>query len=70
MPKESTQKLPMTSAPVSQFTQVPKNAEIEIGEIEKTINENRGRPLSGLLKGVIETGAFANGRRGRFHRTV
>jgi len=52
MPK-STQ-LSITSATVHEFPHVQSRAEIEIDEIERTINENRDRPLSGVLKGVIE----------------
>jgi WD40 repeat protein len=53
MPKESTQ-LSITSATVHEFPHVQNRAEIEIDEIERTINENRNRPLPGGLKGVIE----------------
>jgi WD40 repeat protein len=52
MPRRSAQS-PTTSSPVPRVT--PKNrAEIEIVEIEREINENRDRPLSIILKGVIE----------------
>jgi WD40 repeat protein len=51
MPKTQ---LSITSATVHEFPHVQSRAEIEIEEIERTINENHDRPLSGVLKGVIE----------------
>ncbi len=43
-----------TSATVRSFPHVQNRAEIELGEIEREINENKDRPLSSVLKGVVE----------------
>jgi WD40 repeat protein len=53
MPRESAQSS-TAPATVSDFTHAQNRAEIEIGEIERWINENQERPLSIVLKGVIE----------------
>jgi len=53
MPIESTQPS-IASATLRDFTHFQSTAEIELGEIERTIEENRDRPLSGVLKAVIE----------------
>ena len=53
MPRESTQ-LSITSTTLHDFIDVQSREEIEFDEIERTIHENRDRPLSGVLKGVIE----------------
>jgi len=53
MPTESTQPS-IASATLRDFTHFQSRAEIELGEIERTIQENRDRPLSGVLKAVIE----------------
>ena len=46
--------LPTTSARVRGATHAQNRAEIEIRELEREISENRDRPLSILLKGMIE----------------
>jgi WD40 repeat protein len=53
MPRPSAQ-LPSISAKVRRATNAQNRAEIELGELEREINENRGRPLSIVLKGVID----------------
>jgi len=53
MPRRSAQ-LPSISAKVRRATNAQNRAEIELGELEREINENRDRPLSIVLKGVIE----------------
>src|SRR3989449_10091511 len=53
MPRRSAQ-LPATSAKVRTATNAQNRAEIELGELEREINENRDRPLSIVLKGVID----------------
>jgi len=53
MSRESTQPS-IASATLRDFTHFQSRAEIELGEIERTIEENRDRPLSSVLKGVIE----------------
>src|SRR5438874_6536099 len=53
MPRRSAQ-LPSISAKVRRATNAQNTAEIEIGELEREINENRDRPLSIVLKGVID----------------
>jgi hypothetical protein len=53
MSRRSAQ-LPTNSTKVGRVTNAQSRAEIEIGELEKEINENRDRPLSILFKGVIE----------------
>src|SRR5437660_7775665 len=53
MPRPSAQ-LPSISAKVRRATNAQNRAEIELGELEREINENRDRPLSSVLKGVIE----------------
>ena len=52
MPRPSAQ-LPSISAN-RRATNAQNTAEIEIGELEREINENRDRPLSIVLKGVID----------------
>ncbi len=47
-------RLPTTSTKVRSVTPAQKRAESEIGELEREISENRDRPLSIVLKGVIE----------------
>ncbi len=53
MPRRSAQ-LPSISAKVRRATNAQNRAEIELGELEREINENRDRPLSIVLKGVID----------------
>src|SRR5438132_3852625 len=53
MPRRSAQ-LPSISAKVRGATNAQNRAEIELGEIEREIKENRDRPLSIVLKGVID----------------
>ena len=53
MPRHSAQ-LPTTSAEVRRATNAHDRAEIELGELEREMNENRDRPLSIVLKGVID----------------
>jgi WD40 repeat protein len=53
MPRESAQPS-TTPAIVRDLTHAQNRAEIEIGEIERWMNENQARPLSTVLKGVIE----------------
>src|SRR5437899_12629432 len=53
MPRRSAQ-LPTISSKVRTATNAQSRAEIEIGELEREINENRDRPLSIVLKGVID----------------
>ena len=53
MPRRSAQ-LSATSAKVRTATNAQNRAEIELGELEREINENRDRPLSVVLKGVID----------------
>src|SRR2546427_748331 len=53
MPRPSAQ-LPSISAKVRRATNAQNRAEIELGEIEREIKENRDRPLSIVLKGVID----------------
>src|SRR5205809_6286972 len=53
MPRPSAQ-LPSISAKVRRATNAQNRAEIELGELEREINENRDRPLSIVLKGVID----------------
>ncbi len=53
MPRRSAQ-LPTISSKVRTATNAQNRAEIELGEIEREINENRDRPLSIVLKGVID----------------
>src|SRR5881398_482457 len=53
MPRRNAQ-LPSISAKVRRATNAQNRAEIELGELEREINENRDRPLSIVLKGVIE----------------
>jgi WD40 repeat protein len=52
MPKQSTR--PATTDAFGHSPPAENKAEIEIGEIERTINENQGRPRSTILKAVIE----------------
>ena len=52
MPRRNAQ-LPSISAKVRRATNAQNRAEIELGELEREINENRDRPLSVVLKGVI-----------------
>jgi len=53
MPRRSAQ-LPSISAKVRTATNAQNRAEIELGELEREISENRDRPLSIVLKGVID----------------
>jgi WD40 repeat protein len=53
MSRRSAQ-LQTNSAKVGRVINAQSRAEIEIGELEREINENRDRPLSILFKGVIE----------------
>jgi len=53
MLRESTEPS-IASATLRDFTHFQSREEIELDEIERTIHENRDRPLSGVLKGVIE----------------
>src|SRR5437016_4643705 len=53
MPRRSAQ-LPSISAKVRRATNAQNRAEIELGELEREISENRDRPLSIVLKGVID----------------
>src|SRR5437870_8601727 len=53
MPRRSAH-LPSISAKVRVATNAQNRAEIELGEIEREIKENRDRPLSIVLKGVID----------------
>src|SRR5437867_8042244 len=53
MPRPSAQ-LPSISAKVRGATNTQNRAEIELGEIEREIKENRDRPLSIVLKGVVD----------------
>jgi WD domain, G-beta repeat/GAF domain/PEGA domain len=53
MPRDSSQ-VSIASATLHDFIDVQSREEIELGEIERTIHENRDRPLSSVLKGVIE----------------
>ena len=53
MPTESAQPS-FRSATVPDFTQDQSSEEVDTSDIEWEINTNRDRPLSGLLKGVIE----------------
>jgi WD40 repeat protein len=53
MPRRSAQ-LPSISAKVRRAINAQNRAEIELGELEREINENRDRPLSIVLKGVID----------------
>src|SRR2546426_10895051 len=53
MPRRSAH-LPSISAKVRGATNAQNRAEIELGEIEREIKENRDRPLSIVLKGVID----------------
>src|SRR5438034_247936 len=53
MPRRSAQ-LPSISAKVRGATNAQNRAEIELGEIEREIKENRDRPLSIVLKGVVD----------------
>ena len=53
MPRRIAQ-LPTTSGKVRGVTTAQDRAEIEIGELEREINENRDRPISIVLKGAIE----------------
>jgi WD40 repeat protein len=45
---------PTTSATARSFPDVQPKAQIEMGEIEREINDNKDRTLSSILKGVIE----------------
>ncbi len=53
MPRHSAQ-LPTTSAKVRRAINAHNRAEIELGELEREMNENKDRPLSIVLKGVID----------------
>src|SRR5438094_9820914 len=53
MPRRSAQ-LPSISAKVRRATNAQNRAEIELGELEREINEDRDRPLSIALKGAID----------------
>ncbi|HXW89172.1 MAG TPA: GAF domain-containing protein [Terriglobales bacterium] len=61
MPRQST-----TDATVHGFPDVENRAEFQVLEIEREIYENQDRPLSGVLKGVIERVRLLTGAEGAF----
>lgn len=65
MPRQSAQPS-TTNATVRGFPDVQNRTEFQIIEIEREIYENKDRPLSGVLKGVIERVRLLTGAEGAF----
>ncbi|HXY08045.1 MAG TPA: GAF domain-containing protein [Terriglobales bacterium] len=63
MSRQSAQPLNLTA---SDFAYGRNQEEIEIGQIEKELNDNRDQPLSSVLKGVIERARSLTDAEGAF----